>query len=47
MVAPGTYRMNRRFLAMGSDWSTSISTGLALQYPGRLLGIHLVPPLDG
>jgi epoxide hydrolase len=35
----------RRFLAMGSDWGTSISTSLALQRPGRLLGIHLVPPL--
>ena len=35
----------RRFLAMGSDWGTSVSTSLALQHPGRLLGIHLVPPL--
>ena len=34
-----------RFLAMGSDWGTSVSTSLALQRPGRLLGIHLVPPL--
>ena len=34
-----------RFLAMGSDWGTSISTSLALQHPERLLGIHLVPPL--
>ena len=34
-----------RFLAMGSDWGTSISISLALQHPGRLLGIHLVPPL--
>jgi pimeloyl-ACP methyl ester carboxylesterase len=34
-----------RFLAMGSDWGTSISTSLALQNPDRLLGIHLVPPL--
>src|SRR5262249_62207719 len=34
-----------RFLAMGSDWGTSVTTSLALQYPGRLLGIHLVPPL--
>jgi epoxide hydrolase len=34
-----------RFLALGSDWGTSVSTSLALQYPGRLLGIHLVPPL--
>ena len=34
-----------RFLAMGSDWGTSVSTSLAQQRPGRLLGIHLVPPL--
>jgi epoxide hydrolase len=34
-----------RFLAMGSDWGTSVSTSLALQHPGRLLGLHLVPPL--
>jgi pimeloyl-ACP methyl ester carboxylesterase len=34
-----------RFLAQGSDWGTSVSTSLALQYPSRLLGIHLVPPL--
>ena len=27
-----------RFLAMGSDWGTSVSTSLALQRPGRLLG---------
>jgi len=35
----------QRFLAEGSDWGTSVSTSLALQHPGRLLGIHLVPPL--
>jgi pimeloyl-ACP methyl ester carboxylesterase len=34
-----------RFLAMGSDWGTSVSISLALQDPGRLLGIHSVPPL--
>ncbi len=34
-----------RFLAQGSDWGTSVSTSLALQRPGRLLGIHLIPPL--
>ena len=34
-----------RFLAQGGDWGTSVSTSLALQRPGRLLGIHLVPPL--
>lgn len=35
----------QRFLAQGSDWGTSVSTSLAQQVPGRLLGIHLVPPL--
>ncbi|HEY7431306.1 MAG TPA: epoxide hydrolase [Streptosporangiaceae bacterium] len=35
----------QRFIAQGSDWGTSVSTSLALQHPGRLLGIHLVPPL--
>ena len=35
----------RKFLALGSDWGTSVSTSLALQHPARLLGIHLVPPL--
>ncbi|MGH3212008.1 MAG: epoxide hydrolase family protein [Trebonia sp.] len=34
-----------RFLAMGSDWGTSVTTSMALQHPGRLLGIHLVPQL--
>lgn len=34
-----------RFVAEGNDWGTSISTSLAQQYPERLLGIHLVPPL--
>ena len=34
-----------RFAAAGGDWGTSISTSLALQYPRRLIGIHLVPPL--
>jgi epoxide hydrolase len=35
----------QRFIAAGSDWGTSISTSLALQYPDRLLGLHLIPPL--
>jgi pimeloyl-ACP methyl ester carboxylesterase len=35
----------QRFLACGSDWGTSISTSLALHYPERLLGVHLIPPL--
>jgi len=34
-----------RFLAAGSDWGTSISTSIALQHPGRLHALHLVPPL--
>jgi pimeloyl-ACP methyl ester carboxylesterase len=34
-----------RFLAQGSDWGTSVSTSLALQRPGRLSGLHVVPPL--
>ena len=34
-----------RFIAAGSDWGTSISTSIALQHSGRLLGLHLVPPL--
>ena len=34
-----------RFLAEGSDWGTSVSTSLARQRSGRLLGIHLIPPL--
>jgi pimeloyl-ACP methyl ester carboxylesterase len=36
---------HRRFLAMGSDWGTSISTSIAMRHPDRLLGLHLVPPL--
>jgi epoxide hydrolase len=34
-----------RFVALGSDWGTSISTSLALHHPRRLLGLHLIPPL--
>ena len=34
-----------RFVAAGSDWGSSISTSLALQYPRRLFGIHLLAPL--
>ncbi len=29
-----------QFLAQGSDWGTSVFTSLALQFPGRLLGIQ-------
>jgi pimeloyl-ACP methyl ester carboxylesterase len=35
----------RRYGAQGSDWGTSITTLLAQQYPERLAGIHLTPPL--
>jgi pimeloyl-ACP methyl ester carboxylesterase len=34
-----------RFGAQGHDWGTSISTSIAQQYPDRMIGIHLVPPL--
>ena len=34
-----------RFAAGGHDWGTSVSTALAQRHPGRVLGIHLVPPL--
>ena len=34
-----------RFVALGSDWGTSISTCLALDHRDRLIGLHLIPPL--
>ncbi len=34
-----------RFVAAGHDWGTSISTSIAQQHPGKVIGIHLVPPL--
>jgi epoxide hydrolase len=34
-----------RFIALGSDWGTSISTSLALNHRQRLIGLHLIPPL--
>jgi pimeloyl-ACP methyl ester carboxylesterase len=37
----------RRYGAAGSDWGTSISSCLATVDPGRVAGIHLVPPLAG
>jgi epoxide hydrolase len=41
--------MNRlgysRFIALGSDWGTSISTSLALNHRQKLIGLHLIPPL--
>lgn len=35
----------RRFGAQGSDWGTSISTSIGQQFPERVTGLHLVPPL--
>jgi pimeloyl-ACP methyl ester carboxylesterase len=34
-----------RFVAQGHDWGTSVSTELGKRHPGRLIGLHLVPPL--
>ena len=34
-----------RFIALGSDWGTSVSTCLALSHSDRLIGLHLIPPL--
>ena len=34
-----------RYGAAGSDWGTSVTTCLGLQDPGRLAGIHVVPPI--
>jgi pimeloyl-ACP methyl ester carboxylesterase len=34
-----------RFIPLGSDWGTSISTCLALDHTHRLIGLHLIPPL--
>jgi pimeloyl-ACP methyl ester carboxylesterase len=34
-----------RYGAQGSDWGTSISTSIAQQDPGHVVGIHLTPPL--
>lgn len=34
-----------RFAAQGSDWGTSISTSIGQQFPERVVGLHLVPPL--
>jgi pimeloyl-ACP methyl ester carboxylesterase len=35
----------QRYGAQGSDWGTSISTGIGQQDPGHVAGIHLTPPL--
>jgi epoxide hydrolase len=34
-----------RFAAQGSDWGTSVSTSIGQQAPGKVIGLHLVPPL--
>jgi pimeloyl-ACP methyl ester carboxylesterase len=34
-----------RFGAAGSDWGTSVSASIGQQDPGRVIGLHLVPPL--
>lgn len=34
-----------RFAAQGSDWGTSVSTCIGKQAPGKVVGLHLVPPL--
>jgi pimeloyl-ACP methyl ester carboxylesterase len=34
-----------RYGAAGSDWGTSVTTILGQEFPSRLAGIHVVPPL--
>ncbi|HWS51617.1 MAG TPA: epoxide hydrolase [Microbacterium sp.] len=34
-----------RFAAAGSDWGTSVSASLGLQFPDRVIGLQLIPPL--
>ena len=34
-----------RFVAQGHDWGTSISTEIGKRHPGRVIGLHLMPPL--
>ena len=34
-----------RYGAQGHDWGTSIAASIGQQDPGRVVGIHLVPPL--
>ena len=34
-----------RYGAQGHDWGTSITARIGQQDPGRVVGIHLVPPL--
>ncbi|WP_223623975.1 epoxide hydrolase family protein [Microbacterium sp. EST19A] len=33
------------FGAAGSDWGTSVSASLGRQFPDRVIGLHLIPPL--
>lgn len=33
------------FAAAGSDWGTSVSASLGVQFPERVIGLHLIPPL--
>lgn len=35
----------QRFAAQGHDWGTSVTTEIGRRHPGRVLGIHLMPPL--
>jgi pimeloyl-ACP methyl ester carboxylesterase len=34
-----------RFVAQGHDWGTSVSTEIGKRHPGRVIGLHLMPPL--
>jgi pimeloyl-ACP methyl ester carboxylesterase len=34
-----------RFAAGGSDWGTSVSASLGIQFPERIIGLQLIPPL--
>ncbi|WP_435748709.1 epoxide hydrolase family protein [Microbacterium sp. PMB16] len=34
-----------RFGAAGSDWGTSVSASLGRQFPDRIIGLQLIPPL--
>jgi pimeloyl-ACP methyl ester carboxylesterase len=36
---------HERFVAQGHDWGTSVSTEIGKRHPGRVIGLHLVPPL--
>ena len=36
-----------RYGAAGTDWGTSVSATIGRQYPARVAGVHLIPPLAG